>query len=474
MPRTLMLSLPGIVSLIVAVYLRPHEWTGPFAAIPFLQIAMGLTVVGLLADIALGSARLVAAPTLLPAALLTVWCLITLALREPGLVSTRAPLMLLPFAVHAILTQAAQSARALTVVSVALLLTGLFIAVIGADQGRSEWGCIQFNPNVSNDRGVSDGRACPVDEDHTPVEAAAACSVGGEIDAVYRCERVGAFSMVTVDSGRIAYLGVLADPNELALAISLAVPFAFALFEIRKTVVRFVLLLASLGFIITALVLTRSRGGQLALGAVFGAYFVRRHGKLQGALVAAAFVAPLALLGGRASDSAAQSSLDRLTTAGAGLKLLLAYPIRGVGYSLYTVHHPLTAHNAYILAAAELGIFGMVLFCLLLLLSFKISFAILHYPFARADPDARALRALAMAELAALAGLSLGVFFLSWTYHFVLWIHLGFSGAFFTVMQRKDPRFTVRATSGELAAITVLPLVGFAVYAVHIARMGCW
>lgn len=469
-----MLALPGIAGLIIAVYLRPHEWTGPFAAIPFLQLAMGLTVLGLLADVFLGSARLVAVPTLLPAALLTLWCFVTLGLREPGLVSTRASIILLPFAVYAILTQAAQTARGLTVVAVALLLTGLFIAVVGADQGRSEWGCIQVNPSVSNDRGVSDGRACPVDEDHTPIEAAAACSIGGELDAVYRCERVGAFAMVTVDSGRIAYLGVLADPNELALAISLAVPFAFALFEARKTAVRFVLLLASLVFIVTALVLTRSRGGQLALGAVFGAYFVRRHGKLQGALVAAAFAAPMALLGGRASDSAAQSSLDRLTTAGAGLKLLLAYPIRGVGYSLYTLHHPLTAHNAYILAAAELGLFGLVLFCLLLLLSFKVTVAILRYPFARSDPDARALRALAMAELAALAGLTLGVFFLSWTYHFVLWIHLGFSGAFFTVMKRKDPRFTVRATPGELAAITVLPLLGFTLYAMHIARMGCW
>ncbi len=255
-----MLALPGIVSLIVAVYLRPHEWTGPFAAIPFLQIAMGLTVLGLFADILLGSARLAAVPTLVPAVLLTIWCFATLALREPSLVATRAPIIFLPFAVYAILTQAAQSARGLAVVSVALLLTGLFIAVVGADQGRSEWGCVQWNSQVSNDRGVADGRSCPVDEDHTPVEAAAACSIGGESEAVYRCERVGAFAMVTVDSGRIAYLGVLADPNELALAISLAVPFAFALFEIRKTLVRFVLLLASLGFIITALVLTRSRG----------------------------------------------------------------------------------------------------------------------------------------------------------------------------------------------------------------------
>lgn len=469
-----MFVLPGILGLIVTVYLRPHEWSGPLEAIPFLQITMALTVVGLLADVAVGNARLAAVPTLLPAAIFAVWCLITLAVRAPDLLSTRASPALLPVAVFAILTQSAQSARALGLVAAALLVTGIFIAAVGGDQGRSEWGCVRVDPALPSVHGVSDGRLCPVDEDHTPVEAAAACSVGGEIGAVYRCERVGAFATTTVDGGRIAYLGVLADPNELALAISLAVPFAFALFEIRRSLPRFILLTASLGFIAVALVLTRSRGGQLALGAVACAYFVRRHGKLRGAIVATAFAAPLAVLGGRTGESAAQSSMDRLTSAGAGIKMLLAYPIRGAGYSLFTEHHPYTAHNAYILAAAELGLLGLVLFCLVLLLSFKITLAVLNYPFARSDPDARSLRALAMAELAALTGLLIGVFFLSWTYHFVLWIHLGFSGAFFSVMQRKDPRFTVSASAGELAAIVLLPLLALALYAVQIMRMGCW
>ena len=41
-------------------------------------------------------------------------------------------------------------------------------------------------------------------------------------------------------------------------------------------------------------------------------------------------------------------------------------------------------------------------------------------------------------------------------------------------MQRKDPGFTVRASAGELAAITVLLLLGLAIYVVQIVRMGCW
>jgi hypothetical protein len=469
-----MLALPGILGLIIAVFLRPSEWSGPLAAIPVVQIAMGLAVLGLLADLAVGSARLAVVPTLLPAAILTIWLLISLGIREPDLVASRASAALLPFAVYAIITQSVQSARGLAVISIALLVTGLFLAVMGSDQGSSDWGCVRVDPAVPTARGVADGRSCPVDEDHTPIEAAAACSAFGDASATYHCERVGAFSTVTVDSGRIAYLGVLGDPNELALAISLTVPFAFAFFEIRRTFTRFVLLAASLGSSAVALLLTRSRGGQIAFAAVLIAYFVRRHGKLRGAIVAAALAAPLAALGGRSGDSAAQSSMDRLITAGAGIKMLLAYPIRGAGYSLYTIHHPLTAHNAYILAAAELGLFGLVLFCLILLLSFKITLAVLHHPFAPSDPDARVLRALAMAELAALAGLALGAFFLSWTYHFVLWIHVGVSGAFFTVMQRKDARFTVGASPGELAAVALLPLLGLAIYAVHIVRMGCW
>jgi hypothetical protein len=469
-----MLALPGVFGLIIAVYIRPTEWNGSFAEIPVVQIAMALAVLGLLADLLVGSARLTPVPTLLPAALLTLWLLVTLGIHEPDLLASRVTRALLPFAVYAVFTHGAQSGRALALVCYGLLATGIFLAAVSVDQGRSEWGCVRVDPAAPAARGVADGRFCEVDDDHSPVEAAEACIPGGEIDAFYRCERVGAFSTVTVDGGRTTYLGVLADPNELALAITLAVPFAFAAFEIRKTITRFILLLATLGFGAVALVLTRSRGGQIALAAVLGAYFIRRHGKLRGALVAAAFTAPMAALGGRSGDSADQSSLDRLTAAGAGIKLLMAYPIRGVGYSLYTDHHPLTAHNAYVLAAAELGLLGLVLFCLLLLLSFKITIAVLHHPFAAGDPEGRVLRALAMAELAALTGIVLGVFFLSWTYHFVLWIHLGLSGAFFTVMQRKDPRFNVSVSLGELACVVLVPLFGLAIYAVHIMRMGCW
>ena len=121
---------------------------------------------------------------------------------------------------------------------------------------------------------------------------------------------------------------------------------------------------------------------------------------------------------------------------------------------------------------AETGLPGIILFSAIMYLSVKIPLVALRRYDAR--PDARPAKTWSMALLAMICGLLVGAFFLSFTYHFVLWIHLGFSGAFFSVMQRKDPGFTVRASPGELAAITVLPLLGLAIYVVQIVRMGCW
>ena len=38
--------------------------------------------------------------------------------------------------------------------------------------------------------------------------------------------------------------------------------------------------------------------------------------------------------------------------------MLRSHPVFGVGAGLFTDHHPLTAHNSFMLAIAELGIFG--------------------------------------------------------------------------------------------------------------------
>ena len=142
----------------------------------------------------------------------------------------------------------------------------------------------------------------------------------------------------------------------------MSLPFAFAFYQMRRSVVRLAVLLATVGIVMFEIVFTQSRGGQLTFAAVLGAYFVEKFGWKRGVLVGAVLAGPILLWGGRSDESADDSTMERLGCACAGIKMLMAEPIRGIGYSQYTEHHGQTAHNAYVLAAGELGLLGMWLF----------------------------------------------------------------------------------------------------------------
>ena len=62
-------------------------------------------------------------------------------------------------------------------------------------------------------------------------------------------------------------------------------------------------------------------------------------------------------------------------------------------------------------------------------------------------------------EVFGLAGLFVGIFFLSFCYHSLLWIHIGLAGALYNAVRRHDPTFTVSFGRKEIAALTVVYLV---------------
>ena len=72
------------------------------------------------------------------------------------------------------------------------------------------------------------------------------------------------------------------------------------------------------------------------------------------------------------------------------------------------------------------------------------------------------MRAWSMAMLAAFVGLAVGLFFLSFTYHYVLWIYVGLSGALYSAVRRHDPSFRVRLGWRDLALVAAgcLAIIG--------------
>jgi O-antigen ligase len=164
-----------------------------------------------------------------------------------------------------------------------------------------------------------------------------------------------------------------------------------------------------------------------------------------GLAIGGVLAAPLLLLGGRSGAEADSSTSERLDCWAEALSMWREHPILGVGLGQFNEYHYKTAHNSYLLTLAELGLPGMVLFSIIVYLSAKIPFVVLSRV-GVSDEAARPARAWAMALLAAFAGLSVGIFFLSFAYHYVLWIYIGLAGALYSAVRRHDP--SIRVTLG--------------------------
>jgi hypothetical protein len=61
-----------------------------------------------------------------------------------------------------------------------------------------------------------------------------------------------------------------------------------------------------------------------------------------------------------------------------------------------------------------------------------------------------------MAMIASFSGLAVGIFFLSFTYHYVLWIYFGLSGALFAAVRSHDRAFQVRFGLRDLALVLAM------------------
>ena len=134
--------------------------------------------------------------------------------------------------------------------------------------------------------------------------------------------------------------------------------------------------------------------------------------------------------------------MERLELLAQGAKLVIMHPFRGVGVDQFTdqVDHPshLTAHNSYLLAAAEIGFPGFFFWSGMMWTSLKIPLTALKVE--RLPPE---VRAVANALLVSFTGITVGIFFLSFTYKQLLFVWFGLVGAFYFVAREADPDLRV-------------------------------
>lgn len=243
--------------------------------------------------------------------------------------------------------------------------------------------------------------------------------------------------------GRITYLGFLNDPNDLAMAFVMALPLTIYLAATPGAWLFRALWAAAAALILYGIYLCNSRGSLLALGAMLFAYAVRRYGWVRSLIVAPMLGLPLIFL---APSRISQISADEESAAGRieawyeGFEMFKSRPIFGIGKGLFTDHNPLTAHNSFVLAIAELGVVGYFVWLAIVVLSGLMLYRLLLTPEPSADSPGAALQdpspgsamagwndwqRVAVTLMYSYVGVMVAVFFLSRTYTPILYLLFG-------------------------------------------------
>ncbi len=190
---------------------------------------------------------------------------------------------------------------------------------------------------------------------------------------------------ILVEQSRATWRGIFGNPNEAAYGILVLIPLALALAGKSRLPVRLGLW-AIVGIYLLGMFFTFSRGGFLALFAVFGLMAWKHNSVVMKVGMIAALVAGIIVVGmfwkrssGDFSNIKKDTSVqERMYTYQAGIQMFLHNPLLGVGpgdsivaYPIYAplaancgCHNQLVIHNSYLQALGELGILGFTPFIL--------------------------------------------------------------------------------------------------------------
>lgn len=456
------MAIAGALLLVLVVLVRPQEFVPALQSFPLLGSVCAFAALGIACDLSLGKQRVTSTPQLPWLGAFVTWCFVVtvgrLGLDGFGVawdfVGLSAVFMLLVAYTAATLSRW----RALAALLVAL---GVFLSCTSIHQSQQDSQCIVIDSSSiageHSGEGAPDGRAC---------EDVWTCERTGRPNTVYACEKVGLFGTFT-EGRRARWRGTLGDPNELALALGAIVPFCFAFAASAHRRKRAALLAAiAVGCALWSIVVTGSRGGQLVILTVLGVYFVRRYG-FPGAVLGALVASPVLLFGGRAGEEADASALERIGLLYEGIDIIRDHPLLGVGTGQFMdyAYGGLTAHNSYVLAAAELGLPGSLLWTMLVYTSVKIPWIVAFRP--PPGLDGARFQPFALALVVAFAGTLVGVFFLSFCYKAMLFVYFGLAGALYRAARRACPGFDVRVSVREVASVAMADVAVLALVLVY-------
>ena len=274
---------------------------------------------------------------------------------------------------------------------------------------------------------------------------------------------------------RLCSTGIYHDPNDLCLI--LLVGMGISLFELGGRGVGPARFLWIIPFFLFGYALTRthSRGGFLAMLSSMGVLSVARVG-LKKSILLGMIALPIVfvLFAGRqtsisASDDTGQ---DRIQLWSAGMLLFRQSPLFGIGQNRYAEEVGLVAHNSFVHAFTELGLFGGTLFAG----AFYYALATLHglgpWRSSLADPELGRLRPYLMAMVVAYATCMLMI---SRNYVVPTYMLLGLVSVHLRLATRGTPLRPMRvgsALAGHFMAISAAFIIVSYAFVRTFARFG--
>ncbi|TCV97618.1 O-antigen ligase [Luteibacter rhizovicinus] len=247
------------------------------------------------------------------------------------------------------------------------------------------------------------------------------------------------------DDGRIQYVGIFNDPNDLGLLFAATLPMAFYLSRRGGMLGRLFWLSGAL-LLLYAVYLTNSRGALLAVLVVAGGYVWYRRGVVTAGVLGVIGLTCLKILSSRMQelDVDEESALGRVDAWYSGLHMFMSHPLFGVGAGNFTEYNELTAHNSFVLVLAETGFIGFMLWLAFVGYCFWMMLTVLRFKPQFGDDEAmaeewRKERAIALTLLLVLCGLFAAAFFLSRSYMIVLYLLAAMVAGYYTGARQRFP-----------------------------------
>jgi len=263
----------------------------------------------------------------------------------------------------------------------------------------------------------------------------------------------------TLIEGRVISTGIFADPNDLAMALVVGIPFVHHFFFLERLIMRRVVLAALGGSMLYCILLTGSRGGILGLAVVTYLLLRQKSGTLVGACLAIVMLASLlAIAPSNTMERLNEASVskgtghDRIIHWYDGWRMFLSSPIIGVGMNNYTEYaRGYVAHNSFVHVAAETGMIGLLIWIGLFYFSLGNTLPI-KAEIEESEPATLRL-AVSSSIRTSLTGFMVCVFFLSRQYEYIPYILMALSVCVYDIFSRNhsNSRFSVKNATRILA-----------------------